>query len=135
VAVYFLYDGTPSSETIKRQEFKGLISAYPKVVHVESVYPAINPNPLSSPVVVGVLVVGSPTGELVGNVTVVGELTGDITVVGVLTGDITVVGELTGDLTVVGELTGDITVVGVLTGDITVAVAAEYLKRDPIVFL
>jgi hypothetical protein len=72
---------------------------------MESIYPAINPNPLSSPVVVGVLVVGSPTGELVGNVTVV------------------------------GELTGDITVVGELTGDITVAVAAEYLKRDPIVFL
>jgi hypothetical protein len=122
VAVYFLYDGTPSSETMKRQEFKGLISAYPKVVHVESVYPAIKPNPLSSPVVVGALVVEGPTGEP----------TGDITVVGALTGDITVVGELTGDMTVVGALTGDITVVGELTGEL---VAAENLERCPDVIL
>jgi hypothetical protein len=94
-------------------------------VHVESVYPAIKPNPFSSPVVVGALVVGGPTGELTGDITVVGELTGDITVVGALTGELTVVGELTGELTVVGEL----------TGELTFAVAAENLQRFPDVFL
>jgi hypothetical protein len=104
-------------------------------VHVESVYPAIKPNPFSSPVVVGALVVGGPTGELTGDITVVGELTGDITVVGALTGELTVVGELTGDITVVGELTGELTVVGELTGELTVAVAAEALQRCPAVFL